>query len=520
MAGLFAKRGTTSLACTYTNVSRICYPSGINRIRAKDAISAMNNLYDAPTIEEIKETADNYWLSWLARGDWLRGKVNQLEYLDKTTLECTLTYDVDMAKLNEFITPGSVDDRGARQLLPLDVMDDAFYMPSSIDSPWGKRACLATQPETARFATLMLFGIINDKYPSRRTLDNIENAVVQEVYDAFLGSVRSSDFDESMCAAIGYTDEEEVNQLKIFISWLRDSTFLILNVPANDGERGMLEFSFNVRRKEAGQKLVDRLGVTSSSILVPSAESNDDADLGTHLRFMVPAGMRVDNVEYENSDGESISESSEIFELINAIAHWNGRAVSISVPPSSDATPKCNIRIRMNPKRGIFTIPAFVACLVSYTVGQLVAYWVSLIPPHPDKDAVPVFPAQAITPIAALVPAFIASYVLVAREHEELSFALGFRRLLLSVGAVSSIVFSVVLALGMADGDAGGHVRFTLTLYPIIQGGLLLFFLYDIVRISLWRQVATHIKVKIAVMSTLFIVLWLVLIEKNSTLWD
>lgn len=173
----------------------------------------------------------------------------------------------------------------------------------------------------------------------------------------------------------------------------------------------------------------------------------------------------------------------------------------------------------MNPKRGIFTIPAFVACLVSYIVGQLVAYWVSLIPPHPDKDAVPVFPAQAITPIAALIPAFIASYVLVAREHEELSFALGFRRLLLSVGAVSSVVFSVVLALGMADGDAGRHVRFTLTLYPIIQGGLLLFFLYDIVRIELWRRVAAHSKGKIVVMSMLFIALWFTLIERNLTLW-
>lgn len=489
------------------------------RIRAKGVISAMNNLYDAPTIEEIKETADNYWLSWLARGDWLRSKVNQLEYLDKTTVECTLTYDVDMAKLNEFIVPDSVGDRGVRQLLPLDVMDDAFYMPSSIDSPWGKHACLATQQETARFATLMLFGIINDRYPLRQTFDNIENEVVKEVYDAFLGSVHSSDFDESMCAAIGYTDKEEVNQLKVFISWLRNSTFLLLNVPANDGERGMVEFSFNVRRKESGKKLVDRLGVTSSSILIPSAESNDDADLGTHLRFMVPAGMRVDDVEYENSEGDAISDSSEIFDLIDATAHCNGRAVSISVLPSSVRAPKFNIRIRMNPKRGIFTIPAFVACLVSYIVGQLVAYWVSLIPPHPDKDAVPVFPAQAITPIAALIPAFIASYVLVAREHEELSFALGFRRLLLSVGAVSSVVFSVVLALGMADGDAGRHVRFTLTLYPIIQGGLLLFFLYDIVRIELWRRVAAHSKGKIVVMSMLFIALWFTLIERNLTLW-
>ena len=106
-------------------------------------------------------------------------------------------------------------------------------------------------------------------------------------------------------------------------------------------------------------------------MLLPGASRNDDDDLGTHVRFMVPPGMRVDDVKYE-PDGEFDDHDMEE----SASVRWNGEVVSIYVQPSP-SQPNFDMRIYMNPRREIFTIPAFVACLVSYIVGRLVLHWVA-----------------------------------------------------------------------------------------------------------------------------------------------
>ena len=171
--------------------------------------------------------------------------------------------------------------------------------------------------------------------------------------------------------------------------------------------------------------------------------------------------------------------------------------------------PILTLRIYMNPKREIFTLPAFVACLVSYIVGQLVLHWVAA-----EKGAP--FPGQAMAPMAALVPAFIASCVIVAREHEKLSFALGFRRSMLGAGAVSSIIFSVFLALGMSDGAAGTNMRIGLLAYVALQLGLLLFFLFDIFRVGLWRRKSPNLNRWIIISILIEIIVWVVACVYNT----
>ena len=53
---------------------------------------------------------------------------------------------------------------------------------------------------------------------------------------------------------------------------------------------------------------------------------NDDDDLGTHVRFMVPTGMRVDDVRYE-SGGKEISVDRDVKKSVSV--RWNGEVVSI-----------------------------------------------------------------------------------------------------------------------------------------------------------------------------------------------
>ena len=89
-----------------------------------------------------------------------------------------------------------------------------------------------------------------------------------------------------------------------------------------------------------------------------------------------------------------------------------------------------------------------------------------------------------------------------------LSFALGFRRFILGVGAVSSIIFSVLLALGASDGVAGTGMRLGVFTYVALQLGLLLFFLFDIFRVGLWCRKMSSLNKWVA----LFVVIGVIIV--------
>ena len=452
----------------------------------------MTDFDSPPSVEELIEYSDNYWNCWLKRSRWLLRKVSQIEYIDRTTLEFVLAYDVDIARLKEVseVPVLHYPNNQTRMLLPLDDMTDRPYMTNSLESPWGDQACLATRREVARFVTFLFFGIIQSRF-SQDPYVYLNDTIARDIFKSLLSAPVDSKFDEDVCKSLGYKSATDIQRINAVLSWLRNSTFVLLNVPVDDTTRTFIEFSFTAFRDTVSRNWFDRWGITASSILVSSV-SKDDYDLGTHTRIMIPSGMRVDKIEYEWLDKPiSDSDKAQRDAYTKQIStRSSGKVVTIYAPMSL-ARPMLDIRIYMNPKREIFTIPAYVACLVSYAVCQTVSYWISSLPaspPHTTTVPVLSFPAQAITPVAALVPAFVASFILVAREHESLSFALGFRRALLGIGAVSSVIFSVVLALGMSDGIAGECVRRILLMYIILQFGLLVFFLFDIIRVGIWRQ--------------------------------
>ena len=468
-----------------------------NFFQIKEGGSRDSSDFDQPpTARELESHSKEYFQSWLRRREWLLRKVNQLEYVDRTTLKCTLSYDVDLLRFRDIskIIQLVHGQNRSRMLLPLDVMDNRPYMTNELESCWKHQMCLATRRETARFVTFLFFGFLATRYENAHinVFSNLNDSRAKEMYDSFL-SGPAKDFDKNMFIVLGYVnktelekDEEvalkEMSALENVATWLRDSTFVLLSAPVDKTSRTRIKFSFSTNRKETSRNWFDKFGITASSVLLPGASNNDDDDLGTHVRFMVPTGMRVDDVKYE-SDGKEIS----VVRVEKSVSvRWNGEVVSIYAPPSL-SLPNFDMRIYMNPKREIFTIPAFVACLVSYLVGRLVLWWIlSASADGHGARLINDFPGQAVTPVAALIPAFIASCVIVVREHEKLSFALGFRRSLLAVGAVSSVIFSVVLDLGLSDNGAGTKILVTLFVYTALQLGLLLFFLFDSFRVGMW----------------------------------
>ena len=117
---------------------------------------------ESPTARELENHSKEYFQSWLRRREWLLRKVNRLEYVDRTTLNCTLSYDVDLLRfrdISKIIQLVHGRDR-SRMLLPLDVMDDRPYMTNKLESCWKQKMCLATRRETARFVTFLFFGFL------------------------------------------------------------------------------------------------------------------------------------------------------------------------------------------------------------------------------------------------------------------------------------------------------------------------------------------------------------------------
>ena len=489
-----------------------------SQIKEGDSQNA-SDFDQSPTARELESYSKEYFQSWLRRREWLLRKVNRLEYVDRATLNCTLSYDVDLIRFRSISKIIQlVHSRGcSRILLPLDVMNNRPYMTNRLESCWDQQMCLATRRETARFATFLFFGFLATRYEKSHIniFSNLNDLRAKEMYDSFL-SGPADDFDKNMFTALGCVDgaafekgEEvalkEMGALKDVATWLRDSTFVLLSAPADATSRARIKFSFSTNREEPSRNWFDKFGITASSVLLPGASRNDDDDLGTHVRFMAPTGMRIDDVGYE-SDGKKISVARDVKKSLSV--RWNGEVVSIYVPPSS-SHPNFDMRIYMNPKREIFTIPAFVACLVSYIVGQLVLWWIlSVSAGEYGARVIKDFPGQAVTPVAALIPAFVASCVIVVREHEKLSFALGFRRSLLAVGAVSSVIFSVVLDLGLSDNGAGIKILLVLLVYTALQLGFLLFFLFDIFRVGWWRRKVLNLKGRIILFVVIGIIVW------------
>ena len=101
-----------------------------NFFQIKEGGSRDSSDFDQPpTARELESHSKEYFQSWLRRREWLLRKVNRLEYVDRTTLNCTLSYDVDLLRFRDIskIIQLVHGQNRSRMLLPLDVMDNRPY---------------------------------------------------------------------------------------------------------------------------------------------------------------------------------------------------------------------------------------------------------------------------------------------------------------------------------------------------------------------------------------------------------
>lgn len=473
-----------------------------------DAIEIADSHQRAPALSTIDFAAEACWAVWCSRDQWIRRKVEQIEYLDRETATHSISYDIDFSHLRSLRSylegKRFVQDDHAALLLPLDVLDQRPYMTERLSSPWNGRICLATRHEAAYFKTLLLFshvafaGGVSKSITER--MPDLDEDTLQFVFDTFLEPSIDTDTDAIFRHLDRDTENDHFSRL---LTWIQSSTFVIVSIPNdNSVAQATLTYSFSDRMSQStppeGKRarfiaFLDRYGIRSSSLTIPKA--NSDEDLALRLRMLVPPGMRVDDAKAIPITPEvgQIPELKDYFDCVST--RQSGRVVSVYAPPvepkyvppnNPNVSTYFDLKITMNPKREILAFPALVAAFLSFFIAQLLANHVMGHLMGSPSDPLSSFPTLA--PMATLIPAFIGSRVIVSNEHETVSFALGFRRVVLTVSAILSIVLSTILAISKADHSSDGKLQVTLFLCVVIEFLIFMFFLLDIIRIEVWRR--------------------------------
>lgn len=461
-----------------------------------------------PTLSTINFAAEAYWTVWCNRDEWIRRKVEQIEYLDRRTARHSISYDIDLSYLRSVSSflegTGFIQDDRTTLLLPLDVLEQRPYMTENLDAPWSGRICLATRHEVAYFKTLLLFSSIAFAGGVSKSItshvSNLDDETLQFVFDSFLERPELIRHDE-ISLRLGRNPHD--NHFASLLTWIQKSTFVIVSIPNDRSATHItIRYSFSdhmsqsIRpssRRARFNAFLDRYGVRSSSLTIHKA--NSDEDLALRLRILVPPGMRVDDVQTIPTDPyfNQVPEIKNYFDCVSS--RWSGRVVSVYAPPLDpkytsptrpDVTTYFDLKVTMNPKREILTLPALVAAFLSFFIAQLLANYVMEHLTEHSVDSYASFPTLA--PMATLIPAFIGSRVIASNEHEAVSFALGFRRIILAISAILSVMLSTILAIGMADHSPGGKLQVVLYLCVVSEFLIFMFFLLDVVRIEVWRR--------------------------------
>lgn len=408
-------------------------------------------------------------------------------------------------------------------MLPLDTLGFRPHMTLSLDSPWEEQTCSLTRKEVARYLTLMLFGLTQIG-SNKSHLHKIHNApdIVGRVYKMFVLDAPDESLGADICETLDILSD--VKRVCQTINLLNVPTFVWISVPNDEQvKRTKIRFKFNTAIATQANafkpennflsSLIERIskfGLTSSSFVLTHANTGNGIAL--RRRFLIPDGMRVDEVRREGlrySGRLHAYERSEDQYLDTITTRWDGQAVYVYAPTPHRIP--FSLRIVMSPKRSMFA-PAFIASLVSFVISEIIALSIK------DSSGVNV-PFQGFTPLATLVPAFIVSYVLVSQEHEAVNLALGTRRVLLGFGAVLSVLFLVALTIDMADKKASVTSQKVLFLYTIIQLALLLFFLFDIVRIQLWRWAVCRKSYELNLLVLFTVLNWISIIVAIYNCW-
>lgn len=461
-------------------------------IKTPQPVGATNRA--CPDCNSLIAYARNYADAYDGQQEWLVRRVRTYELMDSNSLRCHFSYDIDFARLQSF----GLEKQLGQMVVPLDGLGRRPFISVSLQGPWGAGACLATRRENTRIACYILFGKL-DKIGV--PLHRIEQSTIQLVYDILLGIDKEtvSDALDKLDAAAECTGRIDSSTTE-WDSWIRNESFrdlikwfangflLCVSMPASRSvPRGVLKIRWIETLSAWGTgrngteglahgfrglvyRIRRRLSFYGICPPVIGFEEFLDPDISTHFRFVVPPGMRPEMV---SSDEEmTIQYSGNIVSFYRRASPVDDDEVE-PVDDYAVARP----RLFLNVKRALFTFPALIGSIVSLFVVCTISYGYLI-----EKDV-----SDAVT-IAALLPALIASYVALNDEHESVSVALGFRRLLLVLGVLGAILFALITSTWNTCGKLSVDQCRIVMATILLEWSLIAFFLFEVVRVETWRH--------------------------------
>ena len=428
-------------------------------------------LKGAPSLAEVEKESLLYYELWLLQSEWITRKIQTLEIIDRDQQAHSQSYDIDFVKVRELRRRHGVDE--PRIWLPIATAERRSFFSVDVDGPWKRQCSLATRSENTCILVYVLMGYLKKE---RAHLDGITQEDVDNFFkfleypqgsiDDLLLETPNDDLQRnyyfqlwkcqwhrSNSSATSIPIEEikattladffRNSEFSELIAYFLFSYFIVVSVPSDlDVSRAILKLRMSVgSSSDFSRSALSYVGGPFVSTWTFPLSSFGDG-LGSSLRIISPPGMRIIDAEALVADesGHRVANESVDIALISAEALFHDRhksGLGLDVPYAAD--------ISLNTKRALFTIPALVIASLAFLITFLMLVACSSGDVNQDVVA-----NGLVISIVAAVPVIAAGYLTLEQEHESVSIALGFPRILL-ISSVLSVLVALLVAFGLEN---------------------------------------------------------------------
>ena len=489
-----------------------------------------------PSVIESRKHATAYYELWRNRKEWLVRKVVQYEILDETSVQHKLSYDLDLTSVASY----GLEVHDNQVVLPLDTLVKQPLLSVDLTNSTASALCLATRSENARVSCYIIVGfLISSEVPIEKikqieltslfrifqnhSTDDMARKMLVELRDASQSRANMT-ISESSCSWAEWVQSKEFRRL--FVSLYNDYVLGVSLNLRNLSGREIVKISWNdVLNTVATRNLASlysrimsivlslwgRLGLSAATLSVVSVSV--DPGFSLHAKIMIPPDIRVEDASVAPML-ERKFKRKERRDLERALSKQvrirrSGQQVTLYGGSNEDIE-GIDVRIRVSPRRRVFVAPAFVSTIMSFMTMLFLYHSLKAAAFQAAKlseqNNVALFlwsprPASAADQIAqaadsvggvvstlAVLPALVASYVALRDEHDYVASLLGFRRGLLVFVSLISVFAALLANIDLSFPGVGYGTRTAITWTALLNLFALLLFLFDIVRISLWKH--------------------------------
>ena len=376
---------------------------------------------------------------------WIRRKLEQVEFLDSSTVRRTMRLDIDLAGLD-----GWRDEQGERDLdlwpqwrggllVPLAILPRNFYTPIEIYSSSGELMPRLTKPEERGFVEKGLLDLASQRVPGppSAVLERLTHDIVHEAphrnIEEYLGSRSAGNV---------FLDGDGLFDAAAILN----TQYLLLTLIPDGIDRQVVTYSVIARLEggNADKQWIRRLTQTAAEALVPKPSITVQIELGDtpsgsesyHIQATNPYDLVFTDsrLEFKRPRREGLNQEFDLDRLPNlGHVHLSG---SRRVTECKYIATLCHVStglIRSAPLSTLLTT-------VILTAGSV---WVTKLPTHDTGKA----DTQVGAAILLIIPALIGTLLAAPKSHTLTARVLFKTRVMLFTTSLAPIFPATAVAL-------------------------------------------------------------------------